>query len=60
MSNAYKNHSSFTLKRIPAFVSIICANWKELCAEINNCPLLGQEKWDSYCQSEASFAAEKV
>lgn len=36
-----------TVRHLPALVNLICQNWKELCAEIQNCPLLGQEKMDA-------------
>jgi hypothetical protein len=38
-------------------VNIICQNWAELCAEIQNCPLLGQEKMDAVARDFAEIDA---
>lgn len=36
---------------IAGSVRVVCSHWAELCAEVLNCPLLGQEKMEELAAS---------
>lgn len=47
----HSKNSKQKLTIIAALVNLVCQSWNELCAEVQNCPLLGQDKMEELAAS---------